>query len=106
MDEIDYIPLGSVVLLKSGMQKLLVIARGINVNNGGETYFFDYGGVLYPEGLTGDQMVYFNHDSIAKVVFEGLKDDDNTIMIENINAYIKKHPDLKRGDPSNWRLAE
>ena len=34
MEKIDYIPLGSVVYLKGGVKKLLVVARAINVANG------------------------------------------------------------------------
>ena len=52
MEKIDYIPLGSVVYLKGGIKKLLVVARAIMAANGGKQYFFDYGGVLYPEGIT------------------------------------------------------
>lgn len=67
----EFLPLGSIVLLKGGMQKILIIARALKVRNGNEEYFFDYGGVTYPEGLVGDQMAYFNADKINEVVFEG-----------------------------------
>ena len=36
MNAIDYLPLGSVAQLKGGIQKLLVIARALNVNNEGK----------------------------------------------------------------------
>lgn len=98
-----YIPLGSVVQLKGGVQKLLVISRAINVRNNGETFFFDYGAVLYPDGLVGDRMVYFNHDSLAKVIFAGYEDDDNSIILENIQNYLDSNPDIKRGDPTQWQ---
>ena len=52
MNKINYVPLGSVVLLNGGSQRMLIIARGLNVENEGSTYFFDYGGVPYPNGLT------------------------------------------------------
>ena len=103
MDEkTSYIPLGSVVRLKEGLQKLLVISRAINVKNNDKTYFFDYGGVLYPEGLVGDQMVYFNHDSLDEVIFTGYDDDDNKAMLRSIEHYLEKNPDIERGDPQNW----
>ena len=35
------LPLGSIVLLEGGAQKLLIIARGLNVINAGRTFFFD-----------------------------------------------------------------
>jgi hypothetical protein len=102
MERIEYVPLGSVVLLKDTTQKLLVIARAINVKNGDKTYFFDYGGVLYPDGLTGDRMAYFNHDGINKVVFEGFDDVENQNVVDTINNYLEANPNVNRGDPTTW----
>lgn len=103
MERINYIPLGSVVLLKGGTQKLIVIARAITVNNSGKSCFFDYGGVLYPEGLTGDRMAYFNHESINKVVFEGFNDVENQNVVDTINNYLMANPGIEKGDPHNWQ---
>ena len=102
MANIEFLPLGSIVLLKGGVRKVLIIGRGLNVKKDDETYFFDYGGVLYPDGLTGDQMVYFNADGISKVYFQGYQDDDNDIVLENLNNYLLEHPDVKRADPEKW----
>ena len=104
MDKIDYLPLGSVVLLKRGIQKLMIISRGINVKRNGEVVFFDYGGVLFPEGLVSDQMAYFNHDGIDKVIFEGYSDEDSRKLAENINDYLAKSPNVKRGNPEAENL--
>ncbi len=103
MEKVNYIPLGSIVLLEGGVQKVLIIARGLNVSNGGRVLFFDYGGVPYPEGLNGDQVAYFNHDAIAKVVFEGYSDVDNEHMVNNINAYLQANPGLTRGSAETWQ---
>lgn len=97
MEKVEFLPLGSVVYLNNGTKKLLIIARGLLMNAGEEMAFFDYGGVPYPEGLEGDEMAYFQHESIKKVVFKGFEDDDNEMTIEKINNYIVSHPDLKRG---------
>ena len=48
MEKINYIPLGSIVLLSGGTQKVMIISRGLNVQNGGRVLFFDYAGVPYP----------------------------------------------------------
>ena len=96
MANIDFLPLGSVVVLKEGAQRVIIIARGLNVASDGDTFFFDYGGVPYPNGLTGDRMAYFNHDAIDRVFFEGYRDDENDIMTQRLNDYIKDTPDLKR----------
>ena len=103
MEKIDYIPLGSVVYLKGGVKKLLVVARAINVANGDKQYFFDYGAVLYPEGITGDQMAYFNHGDVSSVFFRGCDDEENKGMTEAINQYVSSHPDILRGSAENWK---
>ena len=100
--EMEYIPLGSVVLLKGGSQKLLVISRAILVQNNGKQFFFDYGAVAYPEGLVGDRMAYFNHDAISMVVFEGYQDVENENMIKNIQAYLESNPNILRGNRESW----
>lgn len=97
MEKIDYLPLGSVVYLNEGTKKVLIIARGLLVNNDNEVVFFDYGGVPYPEGLQGDQMAYFQHDSVKKVLFNGFKDPDDEMTVEKINEYLEKFPETKRG---------
>lgn len=103
MEKIDYIPLGSVVYLKGGVKKVLVVARAIQVPNNGKQYFFDYGGVLYPEGITGDQMAYFNHDDVSSVFFRGCDDEENKGMTEAINKFVETHPNILRGDVEKWK---
>lgn len=102
VDEQVILPLGSVVLLEGGIQKLLIIARALNVKNGNKEFFFDYGAVAYPEGLIGDQMAYFNHENIAKVIFEGYCDDDDAVFVKRIQDYLASHPDIQKGNASNW----
>ena len=103
MEKIDYIPLGSVVYLKGGVKKVLVVARAIQVPNNGKQYFFDYGGVLYPEGITGDQMAYFNHDDVSSVFFRGCDDEENKGMTEALNKFVETHPNILRGDVEKWK---
>ena len=94
MKRIEYHPLGSIVQLNGGIQKLIIISRGITVKNDGRLFFFDYGGVPYPEGVIGDQMVYFNHNSIARILFSGFKDEDDKIVVDNINLVFQTHIDF------------
>lgn len=99
---IEYLPLGSIVLLQGGTQKAMIIGRGLKVRNGDKEFFFDYGAVAYPDGLVGDQMAYFNADKISKVVFKGYSDVDDENVVENINRYLEANPDLVRGNPETW----
>ncbi len=96
MDKVDFLPLGSVVVLKGGARRVIIIGRGLNVANEGETYFFDYGGVPYPTGLIGNRMAYFNHDAIERVFFKGYTDDQDEIVVNRLNDYIEQTPGLKR----------
>ena len=105
MGKIEYLPLGSVVLLKGGIKKLMIISRGLTVNMRGEQLFFDYGGVPYTEGLTGEQLAYFNHDAVTRILFKGFCDDDDRLMVDNINEYVdEKKP--KKGNPQAWQETE
>lgn len=96
MEKVDFLPLGSVVVLKGGAQRVIIVGRGLNVANEGETYFFDYGGVPYPTGIVGDRMAYFNQDAISRVFFRGYADDQDEIVVRRLNDYIEQNPDLKR----------
>ena len=105
MEQNEYLPLGSIVVLQGGIRKVMIIARGMNVKRDGETYFVDYGGVLYPEGLTGDQMVYFNKEGISKVYFHGYRDDDDDIVMNALNEYLDAHPNINRANPALWNAS-
>jgi hypothetical protein len=102
MSRIDYLPLGSVVLLKNGLQKLLIIGRALNVSRNGKDYYFDYGGVLHPQGLINNEMAYFNHDDIDRVYFTGYNDEASREMTDLINDYVEKHPDVNRATIQEW----
>ncbi|WP_206603429.1 DUF4176 domain-containing protein [Bifidobacterium catulorum] len=59
------LPIGSVVYLAGGNQKIM--SRDV---------FFDYTGVLYPQGFDPDNIYYFHDVDVDEVVFEGYRDDD------------------------------
>lgn len=84
-----YLPLGSVVLLKGGEKKLMIIGycpvqAGDNTNN---TY--DYSGCLWPEGLiSSDQVALFNHDQIDKIFCLGLSNDEQKDFITKLKDFM------------------
>jgi len=98
MEKLEYHPLGTIVIIRGGVKKMMIIARGLATEINGATKVFDYAGCLYPEGLIGDQLMYFNHADVAKVVFEGFNDEDNVMMVENINQWFENTP-FERGNP-------
>lgn len=99
MSDLSILPLGSIVILKGNTKKMMIISRIIAAPIKGEMYRFDYGACLYPEGMMGDSLIYFNQDDILKVVQEGYVDDDNDIMLENIHQILSS-TDIPKGNVS------
>ena len=87
--KVEYLPLGSIVIVSGGIRKYVIVARGLQVNINGEAKFFDYGACRYPEGMMGDQLMYFQHSDIRKVVYQGFSDEDDKMMVENIQKAIE-----------------
>jgi len=105
MESPDFVPLGTVVVVKGNTKKLMVIARGLALQQDGGLKYFDYGSCLYPEGLIGDAVIYFNHDAIQKVVHEGFVDEDNELLLETLRENLE-HVSLEKGDPPPFKLPE
>ena len=93
------LPLGSIVLLKEGMQKIMVVERGtVYVDElTGEDIFADYMAVLYPAGLNPETTIFFNHEDIDKILFTGFSDNDEERFLE-IYAEWKASLDKEKED--------
>lgn len=89
-NKLEYLPLGSIVVVNGSVKKYVIIARGLQLNVKGSVQYFDYGACMYPEGLMGDQVMYFQHSNINKVVFKGFSDEDDKMMVDNINLAYQK----------------
>ena len=70
------LPIGSIVYLKDGTRKIMILNRGAFIDNDGEKVIFDYSGCIYPVGLDAEQILYFNKDNIDKVLFKGYSDNE------------------------------
>ncbi|WP_088840817.1 DUF4176 domain-containing protein [Listeria sp. ILCC797] len=100
MDEnTTFLPLGSIVIVKGNTKKIMVIARGLATFIENEAKYFDYGACLYPEGMMGDSLIYFNNEDIQKIVVEGFSDDDNELMLDNLRMWIEQ-ADIPKGNPA------
>jgi len=69
------LPLGSVVKLKNGKQKVMITVRLPLYNNEGTIGYFDYGSCLYPNGQVDYKTYFFNESDIEKVFFRGYIDE-------------------------------
>ena len=70
------LPIGSIVFLKEGSQKLMILNRGPIIMMDEQKTMFDYSACRYPIGFVEEQTFYFNQENIDEVVFEGYTDGD------------------------------
>ena len=74
-----YLPIGTVVLLKNALKRLMIIGFKTKSDNKleNEDKEFDYIGCIYPEGMVKDiPTMLFDHEQIAKIYHLGLEDDE------------------------------
>lgn len=98
-----FLPLGSIVRLKGGDRKMVIVARALQVQNAGRELYFDYGAVPYPQGVVGDQMAYFQADLIDRLLFMGYSDAEDLEAGRNVRRFLETHPDIVRGSVDNWK---
>ena len=80
----DLLPLGSIVVLKEGYKKLMIIGRKIYSENG-ET-LKDYLGCLYPEGYLGEEYCdVFNKEDIDQIISKGYTDLEEEAFVKVLN---------------------
>ena len=87
----ELLPLGSIVYLQEGTQKLMIIGRGVIFDDEetGEKAFADYMGVLYPMGFQTESTLFFQHENIDKVVFVGYSDEEEGRFLEVYEKWTK-----------------
>ena len=79
----NLLPIGSVILLKGGQRKLMITGRILSDQKMEEIY--DYVGVIYPIGMTGDDnQFFFNDDAIEQIFFIGFQDEDELSFREEV----------------------
>jgi hypothetical protein len=86
MDFNELLPIGSVVILKNAVKKLMIF--GVGQTESEENKEYDYIGVMYPEGNMGDGSQYlFNHSDIDKIYFRGYEDEERNKFIELLQNF-------------------
>lgn len=83
-----FLPIGSVVLLKGGQKRVMIIGFCVmSKENEGKVY--DYSGCIYPEGLmAANQTAMFDHEQIEKVYFKGFVDEEEVSFKNKLNNLI------------------
>lgn len=87
----EFLPIGSVVLLKGSVKRIMVIGR-VQIC---DKKAYKYSGVLYPEGFMGSERLYlFNEDDIEKIFYRGLEDEEEAaftkVLTEQVEAKIQE----------------
>lgn len=80
----DLLPVGSVVLLKGGIKKLVIM--GIKQADADKPDIeYDYAGVMYPEGYLGNDTLYlFNHADINDIIFTGYTNPERDEFLSEV----------------------
>lgn len=92
MDFKKLLPIGSVVLLKNGHKKLVVIGvLQAKAGQDGRMVGYDYLGVPYPEGYVGLKSgLLFNHADIQETVFTGYQNAEREMFVEGIRQFLNQ----------------
>ncbi len=78
MEQEKYLPIGTVVMLKNGTKRLMIIGFCMEAKNDKEKVRYDYAGCLYPEGVVdSNAFPLFNHDQIEKIYNSAYTDEES-----------------------------
>ncbi|HIA6772107.1 TPA: DUF4176 domain-containing protein [Staphylococcus aureus] len=91
--------IGSIIYLKEGSQKLMIINRGLIVEIENQKYMFDYSACKYPIGVVEDEIYCFNEENIDSVIFKGYSDQDE-VRFQELFENMKQNLDseIQRGE--------
>lgn len=88
----EYLPIGSVVLLKNGFKKAMIIGimQSVVTKENKELKEYDYVGVLYPEGFLNLKTLFmFQQDQITDVVFMGYENSEREEYFQTIEKNMQ-----------------
>ena len=88
----DFLPVGSVVLLKNAQKKIVIIGvMQIKYMDNGQSVAYDYIGVPYPEGYLGQESaLLFNHENIHEVIFKGYENRERELLVQVIQQMTEE----------------
>ena len=90
-----YLPIGTVLLLKGGKKKVMIIGYFPEGVQEGKKVSCDYLGCLFPEGvLDFEKGLAFNNEQIDKVYFLGFADDEYIAFFSEFNKLLQEKKDV------------
>lgn len=88
------LPIGSIIYLKGGEQKLMILNRGPQADVDGVLTMFDYSASPYPAGMSPEHVIFFNAENIDKVLFEGYIDEAEERFLEVYKEWLEVNKDI------------
>lgn len=88
--EKEFLPIGSVVLLKGGTKRVMVTGF-CSVDNNEKERMYDYTGCLYPEGIiNSNEICLFDNNQIDQVFFKGFVDPEEIKFKEDLKETLSR----------------
>lgn len=79
-----YLPIGSVVLLKDGSKRVMIV--GVKQKQAGTDKVWDYSACLYPEGIFDpDKLFLFDSEQIERLYFVGFQDGEGLAFLNKLS---------------------
>lgn len=98
-----FLPIGTVVLLKGGKDKLMItgfLAVNLDDNDSSENAY-DYSGCPYPEGmLSVDETFLFNHEDIEEIFYVGFINEEEVDFKARLAEALKEADKLAKNNAS------
>jgi hypothetical protein len=86
-----YLPVGTVVLLKGGERKLMIVGL-LQINGDDDSRMFDYSGVIYPEGLIDPGNNYlFDEEQIDRIYYLGFVNEEQADLQTAIKEALDEY---------------
>lgn len=90
MSDNKLLPIGSILLLKDSLKKVMVMGF-CQTNPEDMDTIYDYCGCLYPEGYMDPQKIFlFNHDMIERVYSVGYIDDEQYEFQDKLEKVVNE----------------
>lgn len=86
----EFLPLGSVVLLRGAVKKIVVVGvMPTKKLSDKKLVVYEYIGVPYPEGYVGNNSaLFFNHKDIDTIVFRGYESEERTLLFNALQKML------------------
>ena len=93
----ELLPIGSVVKLKNGTHRLLIIGK--YPTEGQYKKVYHYSAVSYPEGfITEKQIFVFNHGDIKEIYSKGFVDEEYERWNKKLEESLKDIKEILKND--------